>query len=150
MHAGIYTLLLLLCVRSGSSAPSNISTCGNIRKQAEIIIEMLRNGKAQPTNVPSTGIFIPVENGCEEAKCAILKKLDDYNSCTFQFGKDYMEIKKELKGLIDNLQLLRCSKAETCNLPAPSCPLESMWLKENNLANQVISLCLQTRHVCPP
>lgn len=149
----------MLCVRSGRFAPygnhtldkRSLETSGHIWLQAERIIEMLINENFIST--PSS--TISSENDCGVAKCVVLQTLGDYYNCEVTFQNDGNKIKNEIQGLIDNLQMHRCSDEEkTCNLSNLSCPSEiqqlSMWDKTKAFVYQVVGACLHTmQHVCP-
>ncbi|RXN20037.1 hypothetical protein ROHU_025339 [Labeo rohita] len=104
---------------------------------------------------PTPSNTISSENDCGAAKCAVLQTLGDNYNCDVTFQKDGNKIKNEIQGLIDNLQMLRCSDEEkTCNLSNPSCSAEiqqlSMWNKTKAFVDQVIGACLHVmQHVCP-
>ncbi|KAL1282041.1 hypothetical protein QQF64_000844 [Cirrhinus molitorella] len=159
MRSVIAALLLMLCVRFGRSAPygnhtldkRSAETCKNIRLQADRIIEMLISENFAPT--PSS--TISSENVCGAARCAVLQTLGDYYNCEVIFQKDGNKIKNEIQGLIDNLQMLRCSDEEkTCNLSNPACLMEiqqlSLWNKTKEFVDKVIGACLHImQDVCP-
>ncbi|KAI7811049.1 hypothetical protein IRJ41_009759 [Triplophysa rosa] len=154
VHSGIYVLVLMLSVKSGSSAPHDWKCDRNIMWQVDKINVILKE-TAQLRTFQMSKNAIPTENECKESRCDVLKQLKDYNSCGVTFlstdDNNQTVIKKEMHGLITNLQMPRHSKEEKCSLPDPSCPTEikqlSLWNKIRLL--QVIMTCLQTQDICP-
>ncbi|TRY82600.1 hypothetical protein DNTS_006579, partial [Danionella cerebrum] len=107
MFPFVSAVLLMLCVRSGSSAPyrnllslKSSQTCQNVWHQADRILEML---SVEDFGVRPSVSNISIPSDTDSAESEVLQKLAGVENCEGPVLTDGDKVKMEFQGLIDNL-----------------------------------------------